>query len=210
MTIESRRKILEAAARVYAECGFRGATTRRIAHEAGVNEVTLFRIFGSKAALIAESLASGALVDPRPALPDEPVDPEGELTRWAVVHLAHLRDARSLILKTLGELEERPELADCAKCGPLESYRLVRGYLERLRASGHVDADVDPDAAAPLLLGTLFADAVGREFMPELYPVAPDGAAATYVRIFLRGIGYRRDQGAEARERVAPLRSGAA
>lgn len=209
MTIESRRRILEAAARVYAECGFRGATTRRIAHEADVNEVTLFRIFGSKAALIAEALGSGALVDPRPALPEEPIDPELELTRWAVAHLAHLRDARSLILKTLGELEERPELAECAKCGPLESYRLVRAYLARLLHAGLVDAEVDPSVAAPVLLGTLFADAVGREFMPELYPTEPDTAAELYVRVFLRGIGYRRDAGV-VRERPVAGNAGVA
>jgi len=50
--MESRERILAAAARVYAEHGFRGATTRRIAEEAGVNEITIFRQFGSKAALI--------------------------------------------------------------------------------------------------------------------------------------------------------------
>ena len=46
--MELRDRILEAAALVYAETGFRGATTRRIAERAGVNEITLFRHFGSK------------------------------------------------------------------------------------------------------------------------------------------------------------------
>ncbi|MEO7475110.1 MAG: TetR family transcriptional regulator, partial [Gemmatimonadales bacterium] len=36
-----RDQLLTAAARVYAEVGYRGATTRRIAQEAGVNEITL-------------------------------------------------------------------------------------------------------------------------------------------------------------------------
>ena len=48
----SRERILEAAGRVYSKHGFRGATTRLIAAEAGVNEVTLFRTFGSKGALL--------------------------------------------------------------------------------------------------------------------------------------------------------------
>jgi AcrR family transcriptional regulator len=48
----SRERILDAAARVYSKHGFRGATTRLIAAEAGVNEVTLFRTFGSKGALL--------------------------------------------------------------------------------------------------------------------------------------------------------------
>ena len=71
----SRERILEAAARVYALHGFRGATTRLIANEAGVNEVTLFRTFGSKSALIEAVLAQHKHSRPVVALPVEPVDP---------------------------------------------------------------------------------------------------------------------------------------
>src|SRR6185437_17057975 len=46
--MDIRERLLGAAAQVYAEAGYRGATTRRIAHEAGVSEITLFRQFGSK------------------------------------------------------------------------------------------------------------------------------------------------------------------
>ena len=38
---DARTKILEVAAKLYAEAGYRGTTTRRVANEAGVNEVTL-------------------------------------------------------------------------------------------------------------------------------------------------------------------------
>jgi AcrR family transcriptional regulator len=50
-------QLLEAAAQVYAESGYHGATTRRIASVAGVNEITLFRHFGSKDVLLREALA---------------------------------------------------------------------------------------------------------------------------------------------------------
>ncbi len=43
--------ILHAARELFAEKGFSNITTRQIARKAGVNEVTLFRHFGSKAAL---------------------------------------------------------------------------------------------------------------------------------------------------------------
>ena len=74
--IEIRDKLLEAAARVFAETGYRGATTRRIAHEAGVNEVTLFRHFGSKGDLIQEALHGFGATPAGSDLPQEPVDPE--------------------------------------------------------------------------------------------------------------------------------------
>ena len=69
--MEIRDRILEAAARVYAHHGYRGATTRLIANEAGVNEVTLFRTFGSKDSLfeeLARGQADAAIVPELPAV----------------------------------------------------------------------------------------------------------------------------------------------
>lgn len=45
---KTEKKILDAAIRVFASEGYEGATTRRIAEVADVNEVTLFRRFQSK------------------------------------------------------------------------------------------------------------------------------------------------------------------
>ena len=78
----SRERILEAAGRVYAKHGFRGATTRLIANEAGVNEVTLFRTFGSKSALLEAVLLQQQHSQPAYELPREPVDPFGELANF--------------------------------------------------------------------------------------------------------------------------------
>ncbi len=61
--------------RVFAESGFRGATTRRIAEAAGVNEVTLFRQFKSKTALINEAAELYARRRSEEALPQQPVSP---------------------------------------------------------------------------------------------------------------------------------------
>ncbi|MEK7952055.1 TetR/AcrR family transcriptional regulator [Luteolibacter soli] len=49
-------RLLDAAVLVFARVGISGATTREIAKEAGVNEVTLFRNFQSKQGLLAEVL----------------------------------------------------------------------------------------------------------------------------------------------------------
>jgi hypothetical protein len=43
--------------------------------------------------------------------------------------------------------------------------------------------------AAALLIGTLFADAMGRDIMPDLYANKPDHALREYIALFLRGIG---------------------
>jgi TetR/AcrR family transcriptional regulator len=54
--MSTEQRILDAALKVFASEGYTGATTRRIAEEANVAEVTLFRKFQSKENLLKEVL----------------------------------------------------------------------------------------------------------------------------------------------------------
>ena len=47
----ARDRALDAALGLFVERGYKGATTRAIAERAGVNEVTLFRLFGTEQGL---------------------------------------------------------------------------------------------------------------------------------------------------------------
>src|SRR5260221_11651524 len=160
-----REQVLAAAVRVYAEVGYRGATTRRIAAEAGVNEITLFRHFGSKDALLHEAInqvghrAAGHMS----ALPDVPGDPAVELLEWARCHLADLRARRSLIRTCFAEIEERPEIFPCQNSAPAQAAQALGAYLLRLRAGGHTTAAFDATAASAMLMGALFAVAMCRD-----------------------------------------------
>jgi len=107
-----RDEILTAAAGVFAQHGFRGSTTRRIADAAGVNEITIFRQFGSKEALIREAMQHITQSAGLEALPDIPADPERELTQWSDSFMQHLRLRNSIIRKTMSEIEERPDIFD--------------------------------------------------------------------------------------------------
>ena len=183
-------KILAAAQRVYAEHGFRGATTRRIAELAGVNEVTLFRIFGSKDALLDEAVRPNATRREVSVLTDHPVDPEAEVTTWVGAQLEFLRERRSLIRKTMSEVEERPHLIACVREGPQCAHRALAQYLAALVEHGWVAAIPDPRAAIAMLMGAIFGDAMGREMIPENFPPISTAPAA-YARLFLRAIGLR-------------------
>jgi hypothetical protein len=44
-----------------------------------------------------------------------------------------------------------------------------------------------------MLFGALFADAMGRDFIPALYPKPANASAGMYVRVFLRALGARTD-----------------
>jgi AcrR family transcriptional regulator len=187
---DARARLIEAAKRVYADHGFRGATTKRIAEVAGVNEVTLFRLFGSKAVLLEEATREAHAEAVRSAeLPSVPVDPEAELTRWADAHLHVMREHAALIRTMMGDYVERPELGPCMTEGWDGVRAEIEGYFARLQDRGMIDRAFTPIAAAAVLMGALFSDMMGRELLPVGFP--PEAAAAaTYVRVVLRGVGY--------------------
>ncbi len=184
-----RDELLGAAARVYAEAGYRGATTRRIALAAGVNEITLFRHFGSKDALLREALARSQDPHSDELLPETPSNPMAELLAWAGSHITDMRGRQALIRTCMGEFAEHPGLFVPENSGPVRAARALTQYLTRLRQRGLARAEFDPAAAAALLIGTLFADAMGRDIMPDLYTNQPDKALKEYIALFLRGIG---------------------
>lgn len=188
MTEPTRQQLLEAAIRVYSEAGFRGATTRRIAEEAGVNEVTLFRIFGSKSALIAEAVRAHAESRAVAPLPEAPVDPQHELTAWAQADHRFLLSYGGMIRTAMAEMHERPECAGHTMARPEQTHRELVCYVERLAQQGFIPSAADAKAAASMLQGSIFADAMGRDMLPEMLPPV-DQAPATYVRLFLRSLG---------------------
>ncbi len=184
----SRERILEAAARVYAKHGFRGATTRLIAAEAGVNEVTLFRTFGSKGALLEAVLDENDSGDEVNPLPDPPVDPERELTEWVRTHIERIRTLRPMLIHAISEYEERPEVADFACRGRIDVHRHIADYVTRLRDLGRADPEADVSAAVTMLISAVMSDAMGRPMAPHTFPPL-DEAPSRYVRCFRRAIG---------------------
>jgi AcrR family transcriptional regulator len=206
MSEEIRRRILAAAARVYAQYGSRGATTRLIATAAGVNEVTLFRTFGSKAQLLQAMLHAQTEAGKVPLLPDQVGDPIAELTVWAESVQAHLREHAHLIRKTIGEALERPDAA-CAACErPNNAGQSLVLYLENLRELGLIDADADVDTAKSMLMATMFGDALYRDIMPERWPEPAEDAPAKYVQVFARSVGLRAETSTELSVRSRPRR----
>ena len=184
-----RDEILAAAACVFAQHGFRGSTTRRIADAAGVNEITLFRQFGSKEALIREAMQHMTQSVGLTALPKVPLDPESELTAWSESFMQHLRLRSSIIRKTMSEVEERPELSESASYVPRQASNELCLYLTALKREGNAGEDFDPKTAAAMLMGSIFDDAMGRDMMPDVYPQPQDEAAQMYSRLLLQAIG---------------------
>src|SRR3954468_17751819 len=143
-----RDEILAAAAGVFAQHGFRGSTTRRIADAAGVNEITIFRQFGSKEALLREAMGFMTQSVGLTTLPEVPVDPEAELTAWSESFIQHLRLRSSIIRKTMSEIEERPDMCTWASHVPRQASNELCHYLTALRRSGMTTEKFEPKTAA--------------------------------------------------------------
>jgi AcrR family transcriptional regulator len=99
----TEERILAAARDLLTRSGFMALTTRAIAEAAGVNEVTLFRHFGSKERLLAATidrmLRDLDLRDLR--APDQGIPLADDLQAWAERYLEHTLPQGPMILTAL-------------------------------------------------------------------------------------------------------------
>jgi AcrR family transcriptional regulator len=207
---DPRSRIIEATARCYAQFGSRGATTRRIADEAGVNEITIFRHFGSKEQLLDLVTSEWAAIQEPPSLPLRPEAPVEEITAWVTHQHRQLTQWSPFIRRSLGESTEHPDASRATCESSTYSSAHLYSYVLRLQEAGllenaRVTDDADRLFACTMLTSTLFSDAVWREVMPPMFPGTPDEAIAAYVRLFMQAIGFRTAAPTIARE-SAPMR----
>ena len=188
---DTRDRLIDVTARLFAEAGYHGTTTRRIAQEADLNEVTVFRHFGSKDALIREALQRVAR-DRRPMLDTGAPDPIAELDRWALACFTHFYDHRNLIRRMMGEMVERPEIAPGLCEDTNEEFFQLYRFLEALKERGEARGDFRADAAAGMLIGALLSNALWRDLLPDMPP--PQENVRLYVDLMLRAVGAERRQ----------------
>jgi AcrR family transcriptional regulator len=186
----TRDSLLDVTARLYAEHGWRGTTTRRIAEAAGVNEVTVFRQFGSKESLLLEAIQHASQQVPA-ALPRVPTDLHGELVRWATEHHRAIGEKRGIILSCLAEAEERPALAPQACEGGRVAREELTAYLRRAADGGLLSQLQLIDAGAAMLMRSVFMDAMTRDVIPELHAIDFPTLIDCQVELLLRGLGAR-------------------
>lgn len=187
--MDVRHALLEAAITTFAESGVRGATTRRIAQTAGVNEVTLFRHFKNKEDLIHAGLEHFVGRLERRTLPTDPVDPKAELLDWCRAHYRQLCRHRSFIRKVMSEFEEHPGHCTVGLKASAGIAAELTAYFARLRRRGMTTGTWDERAATNMLMGALFSDAMGRDTTPERYPYTMRDAVESYVDLLIRAIG---------------------
>ena len=159
-------RLIEAAAVIFARDGLGGATTREIAREAGVNEVTLFRKFQTKQNLLAAVLekvfdrGTNPLAERFDTLPEESTLRE-ILTAFAEADHEMLMRNVTLMRVMVGEIHRFEEHERMVLRGIFKPRReqLARRLREACKR-GEMREDVDPVIVIDQLVGMIFTHAV--------------------------------------------------
>ncbi|WP_017298603.1 TetR/AcrR family transcriptional regulator [Nodosilinea nodulosa] len=155
----ARQRLVDAAFQLFSRQGVGATTTRQVADLAGVNEVTLFRQFGSKHGLLAAVMTEADLLDGSASR--LVLNPDGQ----APVDQA-LGDFLAHCLETLDQLSElvRSVIGESGQFSAANSQAMGRGlkairdgmaeYLEAVLGPGHAPG-LPPEAIAGLVMALL-------------------------------------------------------
>jgi AcrR family transcriptional regulator len=150
----TRQRILAAAQKVFSRDGFQGATTREIAREADVNEVTIFRHFHTREELLHSTLKHSCASLDALVQPDENwrQDLFGRLERYVRELYALVRGKEAIVRAFIGEAPILPE----STRRTLQEFMLKRkavfvAGLQQAQEAGLVRKGVDLSAGADFI-----------------------------------------------------------
>jgi AcrR family transcriptional regulator len=163
----TRLRVIEAAKRLFIECGYPATTLEAVAGAADVSLPTLYRLFGSKRALLAAVLDTSFGGDDEPiAFAERPAvraarsepDPRKMVEAFARIHV-ELMERTSAILHVLASAAQvDPDaagvLADIRRQRHTGQSRIVAALVER----DALDPSLDPSKAADMVYALMSPD----------------------------------------------------
>jgi len=190
-TPSTQQRLLDATLKLISEKGYMGATTREIAQEAQVTELTLFRHFGTKGKLFEELLKNHTFL-PRlkELLPElEGLAYEDGLKLIASRFLLSLKERKAMVKIMYSELTIYPDKIKNLYNQFIEDIRgTLASYFGSLQEKGLLRT-VSPDTAARLFLGMMFAYFRSEEIMKEhgMTKKKMDQFIGEFVDVFMHG-----------------------
>ena len=162
---DTRARLLAAAAAEFAEHGFQGARTARIAAAAGLSAGAMYNHFASKAELLAAVVECHAAGELNELLVREP--DLGLLDLFALEggRLQQGKPGASLLIEVIQAARRDPDVAAMLAREVQSREALIADALKLAQNAGHAANDVSADAAARfalmLALGSLLVRALG-------------------------------------------------
>lgn len=203
-TAQRQQEILEAALKVFSQKGFKGATTKEIAAEAGISEGTIFRYFKTKKDILF-GLLEPYIVKTLSDTIEQASGENDEVVLKAIMknRLKLIRENISLIRVLFTEAQFHPELREqfvqkviMRAAGILEQYIGQRVRTGEFR-------DIDPGIAARAFVGMVGVFVVWKEFLQADKYVSfdEDIVVDELVKIFLNGMRNKRAEGENVDEK---------
>lgn len=186
---ETRQRILVAAAQIFSEKGYARATTRALAAAAGVNEVTLFRHFGSKEKLFAavvDHYAAPSMIAALERLFTG--DYRQDLLSIGNFFMQVILERQDIVRLMLCEAAHFPEVRRAMAQNPRQFRQVLARYLQQQMEQGRV-RKLCPEAMAQAFWGMFYAYAINLEILEA--PISPaistEELIAQFVDIFVNG-----------------------
>jgi AcrR family transcriptional regulator len=192
---DAAERILDAAAELIAERGYASTTTRAVAERAGVNEVTVFRRFGTKAGLL--TALAGRIADTTAAFTLEaaprPDDLRATLTALARVEIEGGLRHGGLALRLAVDARSVPEVAEALGHGTSGNLAGLTRYLAGRQAEGDLRDDVPAELLAESFFALTSSLVLGRLLRGAPVPEGPqrDRLVDRLVDLFVSGAARR-------------------
>jgi AcrR family transcriptional regulator len=185
----ARDKLLKVALTLFSEFGYAAVSTKRIATKAKVNEVTLFRLFGSKKNLLAEVIRSQSTN----AITDNEFrskitwDLKEDLVYIGTSYLAMLKKNIHTILLIITESHKNREIREIVSASPQQHNICLRWYLEEQVKRGACRSGMNTAIAAQSFFALFFEYCISRIVIPDEIMCAEE-LVGHYIDIFINGI----------------------
>jgi AcrR family transcriptional regulator len=193
-------QVLMAAIKIFAKEGYEGATTKEIATEAGVNEVTLFRKFHSKEnileAVISQQrdMALKTLASVFPSYKNDDrsnlmtLDMAATLVELGARLAGFMKSRMELMILLISEGKKKPFVATTISDIPQDMIKNLEKIFEEQIRLGKMKKEVDPQLAAVIFLGFIFYYSLTKEIFRDQVIKDNKKTLDAFVRIFLNGV----------------------
>ena len=143
------KRIISAAIQLFGKVGYAQTTTRSIAVGAGVNEVTLFRHFGSKKNLLMACMQAFTAASFSGIFESElSGDYAEDILRMAYLQIKDTTANMEIIRLLVCDARNIPELHDAMLAGSRTNLARLSGYFQHQIDQGVVRADVPAEVLA--------------------------------------------------------------
>ncbi|MFX1330427.1 MAG: TetR/AcrR family transcriptional regulator [Promethearchaeota archaeon] len=184
-------RVLEAAKNLFVQHGYNAATTKRIAENAGVNEVTLFRKYKTKGRLMETVIANtkaNALASLEPIFDlDKDSFVQNALRAFGHNLIKFTRKEQDLMILQYAEGLRLPSVAESLSSVPQQILKSLTKYFEEQIRKGTV-RKIDPKAAALILLSYISFSRMAELLFGEEFIDDHEKAFDDFLDVFTGGI----------------------